>query len=108
MSSSKLDSSDAFDSSINEAEAPFRAVLRLPQEVVHIRKNGIEFISPKPVAAWTELTVQIQPARGGHRIVCNGIVVQCHGSASDGFVVSLIFFNLSPQSQEQLSALAGQ
>lgn len=109
MSSSKLDSSGILESSpvSRKADSTFKAVLDLPAHVVHLRKSGIEFISPDPIAAWTELTLQILASKGSRKIVCNGIVVGCHGNRKSGFVVSLIFFNLSRQSQQRLSELVG-
>jgi hypothetical protein len=80
--------------------------LTLPPESVLIRKNGIEFRSPDPLAAWTEMTVALQSPGEAGELTCNGIVVACSGNRHLGYHVSLLFTGLSKQSEQRLSSMA--
>lgn len=85
---------------------PTQTRLTLSANAVRIRKNGIEFSSTNPIAAWTEMTVELQSARDDRQVRCTGVVVACNGARSNGYTVSLLFTNLSPQSEAVLSSLA--
>lgn len=101
MSSSKRDRSGVF-------EGRLQAALSLPAHNVHLRSSGIEFLSRRRIADWTEVEVAIQPASTRARpIKCVGIVVGCHGTSRAGFVVSMAFIHLSKTSQDRLQALLG-
>jgi hypothetical protein len=80
--------------------------LTLPPESVLIRKNGIEFRSPDPLAAWTEMTVVLQSPGEPDELTCNGIVVACAGNRHLGYHVSLLFTGLSKQSEQRLGLMA--
>jgi hypothetical protein len=80
--------------------------LTLPPASVLIRKNGIEFRSPDPLAAWTEMTVALQSPGEADELTCNAIVVACSGNRHLGYHVSLLFTGLSKQSEERLSSMA--
>jgi hypothetical protein len=103
MSSSKLDTSGVFQSA---PDATPKTRLSLPAQAVKIRKNGIEFLTNNPITAWTEMTVDLESPKNGKRVRCRGIVVACNGSRHSGYIVSMVFMNLSRQSQEHLSSLA--
>ena len=80
--------------------------LSLSPTDVRIRKNGVEFRSTTPIAAWTEMTVSLQSTRDSGRVNCTGVVVACSGNRHNGYTVSMIFTSLSKQSQERLDLLA--
>jgi len=80
--------------------------LSLSPDQVRIRKNGVEFLADSSIAAWTEMTVTLQSNRDAGRVQCTGVVVSCNGNKHSGYVVSMVFTNLSRQSQERLNMLA--
>lgn len=80
--------------------------LSLTPEDVCIRKHGVEFFSPTPLAKWMEMTIKLESRRDGHEITCAGVVVACDGNRHAGYVVSLLFTGLSDQAQSALAQLA--
>ena len=103
MSTSKLDTSGVFEAvSLQSSPAPFR----LSPDAVCIRKNGIELRLAKPLKLWTELTLDLESPADAKPVHCRGIVVACKGTPLTGYVVSLVFTDLTRQSQARLSALA--
>ena len=103
MSTIKLDTSGDFKPLTLQSD---RTTLSLPQNAVCIRKNGIEFRSPTPIPIWNEMTVTLESAGESKRVNCTGIVVACDGNRHTGYAVSILFMNLSRQSQERLNLLA--
>lgn len=103
MSTSKLDTSGVFTSVKVQNN---QTLLTLPAHSVRIRKNGIEFRSEKAIPAWTEMTVDLHSSSEAKKVHCTGVVVACHGNRHTGFVVSMVFMNLSRQAQERLDLLA--
>lgn len=103
MSSSKLDTSGVFQPVIVRGQ---ETKLSLPTQAVRFRVNGIEFLSPKPVSLWAEMTVDLVSPADRRKIHGNGVVVACSGNRHSGYLVSVIFMNLNRQSQEHLSLLA--
>lgn len=103
MTSSKLDTSGAFHPVTVQGQ---QTRLSLPANAVKIRKNGIEFRTGNPIAIWTEMSVDLESPLHGKKVHCRGVVVACNGNRHSGYVVSMIFMNLSRQSQEHLSSLA--
>jgi hypothetical protein len=101
MSAKKLDSAKAF-----EALHAHNARLTLPSNAVRIRKNGIEFRTPNPIPPWTELSVDLQSPADARKMHFNGVVVACTGSRHAGYCVSLLFTNVSRQSQARLNSLS--
>ncbi|MBM3882381.1 MAG: hypothetical protein FJ387_22105 [Verrucomicrobia bacterium] len=103
MATSKVDRSGVFEPVTVEAH---KTRLLLSAKEVVVRPNGLEFLSPHPIALWTEVTVDLRspvdarPVRGG------GVVVDCTGNRHAGYVVSLVLMNLTRQSQERLRELA--
>src|SRR5262245_14917950 len=89
-------------------EPPKAAVteLSLSPKAVTFRRNGIEFLTAKPVTAWTEMTVAIESPLEGRKVTCRGVVVACQGNRHKGYTVSLLFLGLTPQIQERLESLA--
>jgi hypothetical protein len=79
----------------------------LPANAIRIRKNGVEFQTGQPIPVWTELTVDLHSPLDGKRIHATGVVVACNGNRHTGYGVSMVFMDLSRQSQERLSRLAG-
>ncbi len=103
MSSTKLDTSGVFEP-VTVPSPPTQ--LSLPPGAVKIRKNGIEFRSDKPIPVWTEMTVNLESPLHGKKVQGRGVVVACNGHRHAGHVVSMVFMNLSRQSQAHLSSLA--
>ncbi|MDA1277060.1 MAG: hypothetical protein O2960_23845 [Verrucomicrobia bacterium] len=102
MSSSKLDTSGAFNPvKIQLSETQ----LSIPTADIRVRKSGIEFLSVKPVPIWTEMTVDLYSPETSRKVHCTGVVVGCTGNRHTGFLVSIIFMNLSRQSQHCLEEL---
>jgi len=102
MSASKLEK-DFFKPVVLESG---HTRLNLAPESVSFRKSGIEFLSPTPLAPYTEMTVELESPRDAKRVACTGIVVACEGSRQAGYVVSLLLTGLNRQSQAQLSRMA--
>lgn len=103
MSTSKLDTSGIFHPLTLQSE---QTQLTLPAHAIRVRKNGIEFRSVKPIPTWTEMTVDLVSPADGKKIHCTGVIVDCNGNRHVGYLVSMIFINLSRQSQERLTELA--
>ena len=80
--------------------------LQLSAQSFRVRKNGIEFKSATPLTLWSEMTVDLESPRDGRKIHCNGVIVACAGNRHSGFLVSMVFTNLSRQAQEKLNHLA--
>jgi PilZ domain len=103
MSASKIDTSAVFQPLTVESD---RTTISLAQDAVRIRRNGIEFRSPAPIPVWAEMTVTLESVGEGKRVHCTGVVVACEGNRHTGYAVSMLFLNLSRQSQERLNSLA--
>ena len=103
MSTSKLDTSGVFQPLT--VKAP-KTTLTLSAGAVSIRKNGIEFHADQPIPVWTEMSVDLQSIKDMKKLHCTGVVVACQGNRHAGYRVSMVFMNLSRQSQERLSLLA--
>jgi hypothetical protein len=103
MSTSKLDTSGVFHPLKIQSQ---QTRLTLPSHAVRIRKNGIEFRTAHAISAWTEMTVDLYSPADGKKIHCTAIVVACNGNRHTGYAVSMLFLNLSRQSQERLAELA--
>ena len=103
MSTTKLDTSGVFQPITVHTQ---KTQLLLSDREVSIRSNGIEFLSPSPIAAWTEVTVDLRSPQDQGPVRGTGVVVDCTGNRHSGYVVSLLFMNLTRQSQERLTNLA--
>ena len=103
MSASKLDTSGVFQPVTLEAQ---QTRSTLTGEVMRVHKNGVEFRTPKPMTVWREMSVDLQPANGGRKVRCTGVVVACQGVRHSGYLVSMVFLNLTKGSQEQLRHMA--
>ena len=78
--------------------------LNLPAEAVRVRKTGIEFRSREAIQPWTEMTVSLQRHGDTRKIHCAGVIVACHGNRHEGYTISMLFTNLSRQTQARLLA----
>ena len=103
MSTSKLDTSGAFHPLTVQIQ---QTRLNLPADGVRIRKNGIEFRIATPIPIWTEMSVDLVSPRETKKLHCHGVVVACAGNRHAGYLVSMVFMNLSRQSQERLNMMA--
>jgi hypothetical protein len=103
MSARKFDASNGVSPTTSHGA---QTRLTLPAHSVRIRKNGIEFHTPSPLSPWTEMTLHLQSPRNGKKVHCTGVIVACNGNRNSGYVVSMLFTNLSRQSQALLSSLA--
>ena len=79
--------------------------LTLSHEAVVIHKSGIEFRSPTPLTAWTEMTVELATRENG-RVNCTGVVIACAGNKHTGYHVSMVFTNMSRQAQTRLTRMS--
>lgn len=80
--------------------------LKLSAAAVQLRKSGIEFVTQRPLAPWTEMTVSLEIPNEPQMLHCTGIIVDCKGSPQAGYHVSMLFIDLSSQSLARLSSLA--
>jgi hypothetical protein len=87
------------------APAPTQC-LNLPAEAVRVRKNGIEFRSKESFQPWTEMTLSLQRTGESKKVNCTGVIVACDGNPQQGYTVSMLFTNLSRQSQALLLGYA--
>jgi hypothetical protein len=78
----------------------------LPAGGLTFRKNGIEFRASESIPVWTEMTVSLQTPGETRRLNCTGVVVACNGSRHTGYLVSMVFTDLSRQAQLRLHNLA--
>jgi hypothetical protein len=97
MSARKTTASDLIDIAPRITQC-----LTLPAEAVRVRKNGIEFRSRDAIQPWTEMTLSLQRTGETKKIHCTGVIVACNGNRREGFVISMLFTNLSRQSQARL------
>ncbi|MBI3880721.1 MAG: hypothetical protein HY301_11765 [Verrucomicrobia bacterium] len=103
MSASKLDVSGVFQP---VSVTGNKTSLNLPASAVRVRKNGIEFQSASPISLWTEMSVELRSPRDAARLSAHGIVVACAGTRHAGYLVTMLFLNLSARSQQQLSEMS--
>jgi hypothetical protein len=82
-----------------------QARLTLSNDTVVIHKGGIEFHSPTPFTAWTEMTVELQSSDNG-KVNCAGVVIACSGSKHTGYHVAMVFTSISKQAQARLTTMA--
>jgi hypothetical protein len=103
MSARKINPSEAF------AGQPIQQPsLRLDLSIgeVQIRKNGIEFRTGKPIAPWTEMTVTLEIPGDGRQANFTGVVVACNGNRHQGYMVAMLFTEMTRQAQAQLNSFA--
>jgi hypothetical protein len=103
MSARKVESADILQPIILQSEA---LRLDLPTTALVFRRNGMEFRINDPIPIWTEMTVSLQTPGEARRFNCTGVVVACQGSRHAGYLVSMVFTNLSRQAQLRLHNLA--
>jgi hypothetical protein len=103
MSARTIEDTGAFQQVTVEAR---QTRLNLSPNSVIIHKNGIEFRSAAPFAAWTEMTMTLQSPVEGGRIHCTGVVISCTGNKHAGYHVSMVFTSLSKNAQARLSTIA--
>lgn len=103
MSTGRLDVSGVFQPvTVRTDEAQFS----LSTDSLLFRENGIEFLAPTPVALWAEVTLELRSPTDGKMLRGAGVVVDCSGNRHSGYVVTLLFTNLTRQSRERLAQLA--
>jgi len=103
MSASKLGQSDPFKPVTVKSRTN---VLDLSADAVHIRKNGIEFRMFEAIPIWTEMTIKLDTPFEDKSFVANGVVVACNGNRHIGFIVSIMFTELSLPEKARLQLLA--
>jgi hypothetical protein len=81
------------------------ARLSLNEDSVVIHRGGIEFRSPSPFTAWTEMTLALR-ARDNAVVNCSGVVISCSGNKHTGYHVSMVFTGLSKQAKARLNQMA--
>jgi len=102
MSASKID--PALHKSPT-ADGSQHTSLDLAADAVYFRKNGIEFRSESSIPVWTEMTVELHTRRGQH-VACTGVVVACTGNRHTGYMIAMVFTDMSPQHQRQMAEFA--
>jgi hypothetical protein len=80
--------------------------LTLPSHAVKVRKNGIEFRSYEPMETWTEMNLTLEVPGGDAKLDCTGVIVACNGNRHAGYLISMLFTNMSRAAQAQLSLMA--
>jgi hypothetical protein len=103
MSARKIDGPGSLQQFTVEAR---QTRLSLSPNSVIIHKNGIEFRSATPFAAWTEMTMTLQSPGEAGRVHCAGVVIACTGNKHAGYHVSMVFTSLSKHAQARLSTMA--
>jgi hypothetical protein len=103
MSARKVGNAELFKPVTVNAQA---TRLSLSASEIRIRKNGIEFRSNDTIPVWTEMTVELETPGEPKKLHCTGVVVACTGNRHAGFLVSLVFTNLSRQTQARLNSMA--
>lgn len=103
MSARKLANSELFQPLTLQSPA---TRLALTPGAFRIRKNGIEFRTRDSIPAWTEMTVGLQTPLDSKKLNCTGVVVACAGDRHSGYMVSMLFTNLSRSAQARLETLA--
>ena len=78
--------------------------LTLPASAVRVRKNGIEFRHSKPMEPWTEMILALQGPGDPSKIECQGVIVACDGDTQQGYLISMLFTSLTPQTRVRLLA----
>ena len=79
--------------------------LDLPASAVRLRKNGIEFRSENAIPVWTEMTIAMETPQTSKKLGFTGVVVACNGNRHAGYMVSMLFTNVSKQVQAKLDSL---
>lgn len=79
---------------------------QVPLTAMSLRRHGVEFRSPSPLSAWTEMRVTVAVPGEGEAVGCTGVVVACDGNRHTGYRVSLLFLSLSHQAEERLRVMA--
>jgi hypothetical protein len=103
MSARKIENTGPLEQLTVEAR---EAHLSLSPNSVIFHKNGIEFRSTTPFAAWTEMTMTLQSPVEEGRVHCTGVVISCTGSKHTGYHVSMVFTGLSKHAQARLNTIA--
>ncbi|MCP5518118.1 MAG: PilZ domain-containing protein [Verrucomicrobiales bacterium] len=103
MTTSKVDTSGVFD---RPATGCGEARFLLPTHQVAFRKSGIEFLSHEAVPLWKEVTVELQSPVDRQPLEATGVVVDCTGNRHTGYVVSLIFLEMTPGCERRLARWA--
>jgi hypothetical protein len=102
MSASKLGKADPFKPVTVKSQT---TRINLASNEVRFRKNGIEFSSLEAIPMWHEMTVTLETPFEQKRFEANGVVVSCHGNRHAGYVVSMVFTNLSLPEKARLKLL---
>ena len=68
--------------------------LHVPGDNVRLRRNGVEFRSPRPFELWTEMTVSLDTPGCDNPAEGTAVVVACEGNRHQGFAVSVLFLDL--------------
>lgn len=84
----------------------FQTHLALRSTAVRIHESGIEFHTSQPLAAWTEMTVELESDQAASKVSCTGVVVSCQPALEGGYTVTMVLSGLSRQSRTRLNNLA--
>jgi len=103
MSARKVSNSGLFQPLTVHAPA---TSLSLSAGDIRIRKNGIEFRTQSDIPVYTEMTIDLETPLETKKLHCTGVVVACSGNRHSGFLVSMVFTDLSRQTQARLNSMA--
>lgn len=67
-----------------------------------MQESGIEFQSQNEIGLYTEMHLQIVNPETQHTIKFKGVVIGCSGDKHKGYQVSLIYTNLTQETQMSL------
>src|ERR1700743_3331657 len=78
--------------------------LTLPASAVRVCKNRIELRHSQPMEPWTEMILALQRPGEAKKMECQGVIVACDKDRAEGYRISMLFTNLSPQTRARLLA----
>lgn len=90
MASGKRDSAEPLTGGNGAPDA----ALVLSRAALVFRNNGLEFLSERPLALWSEVEVDLHPPGLPEPVRGNGVVVDCSGSRATGYVIALLLLDL--------------
>jgi len=67
-----------------------------------VRSSGLEFFSEKELELYTELSLSVEHPETHKVVNFSGIVINCAGNRHEGFLVSLVFTNITQEAQLSL------
>ena len=98
MAASRIDASLLRSTVVVETPQDRR---QIPDRLVRLHRNGVEFRSKAPFQLWTEMTVTLDAPGGGPRQEGTGVVVACEGNRHWGYTISVLFLGPMTEGAER-------